>query len=240
MPYDHNWSEWKSDSYDCTAGGTRTKECLNKGCGATDSETVEPGKHLNLITEGYKAPTETEEGSTGTTKCSSCGNTISEAKVISKIINATNGGTADYKDDFWALNGSQPNKLIDGNPNTGICSSSRVVRHTVEIVFLEKAFVNKTILVVNSSGSIADIGNIDTVTNNNYEIYFKLFDEAGQEIYVSEKFMTEGKQTIEVSLPAGLEAKSIQVYYYLQDYVTTVYLWEVTVLGGGEIIENEE
>ena len=244
MPYDHNWSEWKSDSYDCTAGGTRTKECLNKGCGATDSETVEPGKHLNLITEGYKAPTETEEGSTGTTKCSSCGNIISEAKVISKIKNVLTGATASTTNTHWhvtAQNGtSGVDALIDGNKENG--SASDPGNHFTYI-YLELAEattdLSKIILTVNGKGYIPAIwANVAEVTNNNYRIRVNVYDESNNVIFESQEYNTLDiiDLEIDVALAEGASAKKIEIIR--SSDTSNNYLWEVQALGGGKIIEE--
>ncbi len=252
MPYDHSFSEWYGENYSCTEGGTLTRTCQNEGCGFVDSKFAEPGQHVNVTVEGYKEPTTEEDGATGVATCDSCGTVISENRVISKIVNVTSTAKVEMLDDFWGTN-SAGGTLIDGNPNTGAGNSTKITTHSVRVIFAEKAKVNKLVFVVNSTGSIKDLGNCETLTNNDYKLYFKLFVDTGKVeiiddkevkiydvVYTSVDYYTVDQETIVVELGDGIEADMIEVYRYKQEYgaSTNCTLWEITALAGGKIVEE--
>lgn len=239
MPYDHKFGEWFGEGYSCTEGGTMTRTCENDGCGFTEEKFAEPGQHVNVTVEGYVAPTTEQDGATGVATCDSCGTVIYENRVISKIVNYTSTAEVAVLSDFWGIK-NNGGTIIDGNPNTGLGNDTRTTSHGIRITLAESSVINKIIMVVNSTGSIKDLGSATELSQNNYQISFKLLNAAGEEVFTSETFLTEGKETIELELN-DIEAKTIEINRFQQSYggSTNCTLWEFTALGGGKIIENE-
>ncbi|MBQ7353265.1 MAG: hypothetical protein IJW54_04590 [Clostridia bacterium] len=239
-PTQHVWSKWSnSEGFSCTEGGTRERTCTNEGCGVKDTQTVEAGEHIELVTEGAKEPTFEEEGSTGATKCTACGATVTEAKVITKLANVAIGGTVTTDSGFWASTATNIQKIIDGNRETGVCSNSSARSISDTITLKEASNVNKVILVVNGKGSTTEGKNYTEITNKDYTISFVLYDESGNVVFTSEAYNTLDKIEIavDIDLAEGVTVKSVTVKREKMDYDNSLYLWEVEVLSGGEIVE---
>lgn len=238
MPYDHSFGEWYGENYSCTEGGTMTRTCQNEECGFVDSKFAEPGQHVNVTVEGYVAPTTEQDGATGKATCNSCGHVVYENRVISKIVNYTSTATAEPLTNFWAING-KGQVIIDGNPNTGLGNGGNVTSHGIRVTFAETAVLNNLTFVVNSTGNIVNLTSPTELTDNRYRLSFKLFNEAGEVVYTSEDYYTEGLELIQVYLD-DVEAKYIEINRFKQAYgeTTNCTLWEFTALGGGKIIEE--
>ena len=222
---EHEWTAWEAEG-DCRNGGERTRSC--GVCGESETETIEAGNHINIVYEGAKLPTKEEDGSTGVKKCLACSTTLAGAKVL-RIENIAKGGTVTTNPDYWALTEAFLNSLVDGNRETGICTSPKVTSTKNTITFAKAGNVYEIVLVVNGKGSTSDGGKYTETTNNDYTISFILYDENDEVIFRSEQYQTLDKTEIVVSieLPEGTKAKSISITRSKQAYIHENYLWEV-------------
>lgn len=239
----HSWGEWKySEGFNCAEGGTRERTCKNN-CGKVDVETVEAGEHIELVTEGYVAPTTEADGSTGTTMCTVCGQTVESAKVISKFTSALTGATVSTTNTHWhvtAQNGKDGlNALIDGNKENGSASAPDAHYTNIYIELAEAtADLSKIILTVNGKGYVpATWANVSEVTNNNYRIRVNIYDESDNVIFESQEYSTLDiiDLEIDVELNDGASAKKIEIIR--SSDTSSNYLWEVQALCGGKIVE---
>lgn len=233
----HSWGTWGIEG-DCQSGATKTRWCQNGNCYKSEEIIVEAGEHIEPEYQGAKAPTLEEEGTTGTLVCTSCGETIMEAKVISKLVNVASGSTVTTDSDFWCTSPSTClNKIVDGDRETALASDPRCSTVNDTITFAQANEIKQVILVVNGMGVASDGQTVSEITTNDYTISFVLYDESGNAVYASEKIATLGLQELIVNIPEGISAKSIQITRFSKAYVTTNYLWEVEVISGGEIVE---
>ena len=233
----HSFGEWDESNVACITGGTKTRECSK--CEYVESQTVEAGGHIETELQGAKEPTLESDGSTGTLVCKKCGAIIEEAVVIPKLVNVAIGGTISTTDDFWAYESKYLVQLNDGNKNTGVGSSTKITTHKLRIDFAESSDLIKLVFVVNSTGSSTGLGTFETLTNNSYELYFKLFDAEGNEVYSSSKYQTADQTEIIVELENSINAKYIEIYRYKQEYGSAVnaILWEVEAIAKGKVAE---
>ncbi|MBQ7761064.1 MAG: hypothetical protein IJ400_03305 [Clostridia bacterium] len=247
MPYDHNFGEWYGENYNCTTGGTMTRTCQNEGCGFTEEKFAEPGQHVNVTVEGYVAPTTEADGATGKATCDSCGTIIYENRVISKITNALTGATITSPSTHWHVTGQDEDKsgllaAIDGNKERGSASDPSKVECQLDITLAEATTdLTKVILTVNGKGSLPGwYASVEETTNLQYEIWFVVYNEAGEEIFKSDTYNTLDKIDIEVdvNLAEGQSAKKISVIRKYPQYSNQYNLWEVQALGGGKIVEE--
>ena len=225
----HDWDAWVVLSGDCVSGATRTRKC--KVCKTPETETSEPGEHANIIYEGAKAPTKTEDGSTGVKMCAACNTKLEDAKIL-RIVNAALGGTIETTPTaFWAWNNpSNLLKIADGNRETGIFSDPNLLTTTNTITFNEALNVYEVVLVVNSKGNIAGGDSFSETTNKDYKIQFVILDENNESLFVSEQISTLDKTEIvvPVELPEGKLAKTINVMRTVTGYgVSDAFIWEV-------------
>lgn len=240
---DHVWGEWTySEGFSCTEGGTRERACKNEGCGKTETETTVAGEHIEIVTEGYVAPTTEAEGATGTTKCTVCGQTISENKTITKLVNVATGATVTTTNTHWhvtAQNGSSGlAAVVDGKKDNGSASDPSAHNVVLKIEFAEACDdLNKIVLTVNGSGYVPAIWGTYENTNNKYNISFVVCDESGAVIYTSEQYNTLDKTEIvvDLNLADGVKAKSITITR--SSDTSNNILWEVEAFSGGTIVE---
>ena len=224
----HNWGTWDVVG-SCATGATKTRVC--SVCNEDETETTAAGEHANIVFEGAKEATRDEDGSTGTKKCLACGTMLEGAKII-RIVNVALGSEVTTTSAFWASNDSYVGKIVDGNRESGVCSSPKVTSISDTIKFSTPTNVEKVILVVNGKGSTTDGAKYDEVTNNDYNIAFVICDADGNLIYSSQTYKTLDQVEIveEVTLPEGKLAGSIIVKRMNSPYVTNNHLWEVEVL----------
>ena len=222
---EHEWTAWEAEG-DCINGGERTRSC--GVCGESETETIEAGNHINIVYEGAKLPTKEEDGSTGVKKCLACGTTLAGAKVL-RIENIAKGGTVTTNPDYWALSAFFLKYLVDGDRETGLCTSPQSTSTKNTITFAEAGNVYEIVLVVNGTGSTSEGGKYEETTNNDYTISFILYDENDEVIFRSEQYQTLDKTEIVVSieLPEGTKAKSMSITRSKQAYIHENYLWEV-------------
>ncbi len=224
----HEWSAWDVVG-SCAAGATKTRSCTV--CGEDAEETTAPGEHANIVFEGAKEATRDEDGSTGTKKCLACDTILAGAKTI-RISNVALGSVVETTSDFWASNAGYVGKIVDGNKETGVCSSPRVTSISDTIKFASPTNIEKVILVVNGKGSTTDGTSHSEITNNNYNIAIVICDADGSIIFSSETYKTLDMVEIEinVTLPEDKLASSVIVKRSNSPYVTNNHLWEVEVL----------
>lgn len=135
----------------CTTGGEITKGCEN--CDLSEKITLNPGEHLNVVVEGAKAPTYTEDGSTGIKKCEACGTIISSAKVLRYVNVALD---AIPTSSSWAI---VANYLNDGDMNTGVTGYGNATRDTTQTLTWETAVgLDVFILYFSGDGTGKNIG----------------------------------------------------------------------------------
>lgn len=234
----HEFGEWVTSDVECLVGGTKTREC--EKCHLVETEVVEQGGHIDVVIEGAIEPTFEAEGSTGKTVCKACGATIEDAKTISKLVYVEDGGTVTTSSTFWASSKAYDlQKIIDGNRETGLCSTSNSDdggKITDTITFKEANNVREVVLVVNGKGSTTEGKSYSEVTNKNYVISFVLYDVDGNVVFTSEKYQTldQVEITVDVDLPDEVMVKSMSILRET-GYVNDTYLWEVEVIGGGVI-----
>ena len=226
----HDWDAWVVLSGDCVSGATRTRQC--KVCETPETETSEPGEHANIIYEGAKAPTKTEDGSTGVKMCAACNTKLEDAKIL-RIVNAALDATLSTSGTHWHIVGNTTNKptlpnLADGNYETGVPSCSSTVgsmRFTLE--FDEALDIYEVIVVCNGKGSLGELGTVNEITNFNIDITVAFKDEAGEIIFTETK-NTLDKIQLTFNNNTGKAIKEIIVSYPHKEYVSnTLYLWEV-------------
>lgn len=226
----HDWDAWVVLSGDCVSGATRTRQC--KVCETPETETSAPGEHANIIYEGAKAPTKTEDGSTGVKKCAACNTKLEDAKIL-RIVNAALDATLSTSGTHWHVVGNATNKpallhLTDGNYETGVPSCSSTVgsmRFTLE--FDEALDIYEVIVVCNGKGSLGGLGTVNEITNFNIDITVAFKDEAGEIIFTETK-NTLDKIQLTFNNNTGKAIKEIIVSYPHKAYVSnTLYLWEV-------------
>lgn len=233
----HKWTEWNVTNFSCIDGGTMTRSCTS--CGKEESQTTEGGEHGEIELKGAKEATLEAEGYTGDKVCKVCGQTTETGVVIPKLVNVAIGGTISTTDEFWAYESKYLVQLNDGNKNTGVGSSTKITTHKLRIDFAESSDLIKLVFVVNSTGSSTALGEFETLTNNSYELYFKLFDAEGNEVYSSSKYQTADQTEIIVELENSINAKYIEIYRYKQEYGSAVnaILWEVEAIAKGKVSE---
>lgn len=221
----HTWGNWDVTG-SCAAGATKTRECTV--CGEDETETTAAGEHANIVFEGAVEATREQDGSTGTKKCLACGEILAGAKII-RIVNLATTSTVEANAEYWAFNNSY---LIDGNRETGLCSSPKITSIKNTFTFAQASNVYEVILVVNSKGKTSEGGNYSEVTNNDYDISFVLYDEDGKAIFRSEQYKTldQTEIVVAIELPEGKTAKSMSIIRSKQAYIHENYLWEVEIL----------
>lgn len=235
----HTFGEWDESQIACLTGGTKTREC--SVCGYVESQTVTAGGHVETEIQGAKEPTFEEDGSTGAVVCTKCGATVEEAKVISKYVNVALGGKVTTDSTFWASTESNIQKLIDGNRETGVCSSSANREINDTITLAEASKLKQVILVVNGKGSTTEGKNYTETTNRNYTISFVLYDESGNKVFESQQYQTADltEIVVDIDLPEGKTVKSMTIKRHVWAYENNNYLWEVEMIAGGEVVENK-
>ena len=237
----HNWGEWNVEGLNCTDGGTKTRTCQNDGCGKTESETVAAGEHVNIVTEGYVAPTTEAEGQTGVTKCTVCGTVISQSKVITKLENLLVGAKVESSvssEVNWAMAERYLLYIIDGNRGTGLSNNWKSPTSMETITLESESGVNKIVIVVNGKGTTNDGANPSEKTNLEGTISFMLYDASGKVTYTSQSYNTLDMTEIVVELPETVQAKQMKIIRNKQTYSVFSYIWEVEMLSGGLVTED--
>ena len=221
MPTPHSWSEWSnSTGFSCTNGGTRERTCQNTGCGVTEKQTVEPGDHIELVTTGKKAPTVLEAGSTGTTTCNACGETVSEATEIPKLVNEAANATVESNGKWpitgpdWDAPDTRP-YLNDGDMNTGITANSSERSTTHTLTWANAVTVDTIKLYFNGDGTGKTVGyqkgflentNADTtITVNVYN-----GESVVKTVIINTKDLTE--YTIDLGAATEITKITLEVY----------------------------
>lgn len=236
----HKMGEWQvPEGVTCATGGTITRACTT--CDTYSEERkVAAGDHVNVVYEGRVEPTKETDGSTGIKKCLACGDILEGAKII-KIENIAKGSTITTDPTYWALESYYLASLIDGNRETGLCTSPKVTSTKNTLTFAKAGNIYEVVLVVNGKGSTSDGKGYADVTNNDYDISIILFNEAGEAIFRSETYKTldNVEIVVNVALPEGETAKSMMITRSKQAYIHENYLWEVEVFAEFEYTDCE-
>ena len=247
----HSFGAWDESQIACLTGGTKTREC--SVCGYVESQTVEAGGHIETERQGAKEPTFEEDGSTGALVCTKCGETIEEAKVISKLVNVVTGSKVTADTDNWNVIGTSVNDngvynglaaLVDGDKTTAVATNSKTTSTTVTIELTEaRSDIKQLIFTVNGAGKwVANYNQAVEQTNKQYNLSFKLYDENGNLVYTSDVYDTLDKTEIavDIELEEGVSVKKIEITRQKQAYTSDNYIWEVEAIAGGVVVENTE
>lgn len=238
----HAWGDWAIiGTITCESGGERERHCTTPNCDGYERENVPAGTHMNVVTEGYKAPTTEEEGATGRTYCTVCEAEISKSYVISKLVSVTSGATVTSPVSStvnWSFAGGLLGYMVDGNRETGVCNNWKDRSTMYTIALASEQGVDKIVLVVNSKGKTNENNTFDTLTNHDYKISFILYDGNDQVVYTAETYQTADKTEIVVELPETTNVKKIKIIRDGHSYSVNGYLWEVEAYSGGLVTDK--
>ncbi|MBR2444724.1 MAG: hypothetical protein IKB27_04925 [Clostridia bacterium] len=238
----HAWGDWAIiGTITCESGGERERHCTTPNCDGYERETVPAGTHMNVVTEGYKAPTTEEEGATGRTYCTVCEAEISKSYVISKLVSVTSGATVTSpvpSTTNWSFAEGLLAYMVDGNRETGVCNNWKDRSTMYTIALASEQGVDKIVLVVNSKGKTNENNTFDTLTNHDYKITFILYDGNDQVVYTAETYQTADKTEIVVELPETTNVKKIKIIRDGHSYSVNGYLWEVEAYSGGLVTDK--
>lgn len=243
-PTQHIWGEWSnSEGFSCTAGGTRERTCTNVGCGEKDTQIVEAGDHIDLVTEGAVEPTLEADGSTGTTKCTACGATVSEAKVITKLVN--NASTATASSDTWVVTA---NYINDGDMSTGVTGYGDSVKATTHTLTWESAVgIDKFKLYFNGDTTDKKLGNningyypdIYNNTNPDTTLTVKFYDTDGTTIIKTETINTKDLTEYTITFEETTQITKVEIVNtHNWNVGLCVNIWEVQAISGGNVVEE--
>lgn len=125
----------------------------------------------------------------------------------------------------WQHN--SPQYVVDGDRTTANSSPSKDPYYGITFTFDRVICCSEIICVVNGAGSAPGIWVYEIAqTNNSYDFWFNLFDEAGNKVYDSGSVNTADK----IDIFFDIENKNIKsMYIQIPGYNTTTYLWEVEI-----------
>lgn len=223
----HEWEAWVVVGT-CAEGATRTRGCAN--CDAEEEETTARGEHANVVYEGAKAPTRTEDGSTGVKKCLACDQVLEKAKTI-RIVNYSS--TAAPSTSSWAVVASYIN---DGDMNTGVTGYSDAVKQTIHTLAWSKAVgIDEITLYFSGDATGKNIGG-DLKgqlanTNPNAKIIVIVYDE-NDEVLSRTEFNTADLTEYTIEFEEQLQAKKVEVINENNWHTyECVNIWEAEIFG---------
>lgn len=228
----HEWEAWVVVGT-CAEGATRTRGCAN--CDAEEEETTARGEHANVVYEGAKAPTRTEDGSTGVKKCLACDQVLEKAKVL-RIVNVSQDATVSTNNTHGSII-SYPDirpYLNDGDLKTGVTTGDQVANSIYTLTWESAVEVEEIILYFNGPTDGKTVGHLSSrldAINGDTTIKITIFN--GEELILDETISTVDLTEYKISLEPKAEISEISISIrngYGQIANANVNVWELEAL----------
>lgn len=146
--------------------------------------------------------------------------------IFAESTNIATEGTWTTDSRFWAMN---LNKLTDGNYETA-CTAHNNNYYTIFVDYDGECSFNKMSFVVNSKGSISNVGDVTELSNRDWWFTVKLYDSDGNVTYTSEKLQTIDQTKIDLSFDAPVNASKVEIYSFVSSNIYNCF-WEIELYG---------